>query len=212
MRIVVFGATGNVGGHLARRACEKGHEITAVVRDPARYEAPAGARVEVGDVLDAAFAARVIAGHDVVVSGLGMRYAHPWAKRRSPDDFVSRATAGLIAGARAAGVKRLQIVSAAGVGSSRAVMNFAMQVMLKLSNVGVAYADLDRTEALLAASELDWQAVRPVTLTHGPASQKAHVVASYGTFTTIPRDEVARYMLGELERPAFSERTPMIAG
>lgn len=212
MRIVVFGATGNVGGHLARRARERGHEVTAVVRDAARYEAPPGVRVEVGEVLDAAFAARVIAGHDVVVSGLGMRYAHPWAKRMSPDDFVSRATAGLIAGARATGVKRMQIVSAAGVGSSRAVMNVAMQLMLKVSNVGVAYADLDRTEALLAASELDWQAVRPVTLAHGPAHEKAHVVSSYGALMTIPRDEVARFMLTELERPAFSERTPMIAG
>lgn len=212
MKIVVFGATGNVGGHFARRAREKGHEVTAVVRDAARYSAPAGARVEVGDVLDGATVARVIAGHDAIVSGLGMRYAHPWATRMSADDFVSRATAAVIAGAKAGGVQRLQIVSAAGVGDSRPAMNFAMQMMLKWSNVGVAYADLDRTEALLAASGLDWQAVRPVTLTHAAADEKAHVVTSYGTFMTIPRDEVARFMLAELEKPAFSERTPMIAG
>ncbi len=212
MRILVFGATGNVGGHFARRARERGHEVTAVVRDRARYEAPAGVRVETGDVLDPALAASVIGGHDAVVSGLGMRYAHPWAARMSPDDFTSRATAALVAGASAAGVRRAQIVSAAGVGSSRPTMNLAMQLMLKISNVGVAYADLERTEALLAASTLDWQAVRPVTLTHAPANERAHVVAHYGALMTIPRDEVARYMLAELERPSFSERTPMIAG
>ncbi|MGW4973647.1 NmrA family NAD(P)-binding protein, partial [Streptomyces albidoflavus] len=35
MRITVFGATGGVGGEVVRQALEAGHEVTAVVRDPA---------------------------------------------------------------------------------------------------------------------------------------------------------------------------------
>ncbi|MYV41329.1 NAD(P)H-binding protein, partial [Streptomyces sp. SID1328] len=36
MRLTVFGATGGVGGEIVRQALDAGHEVTAVVRDPAR--------------------------------------------------------------------------------------------------------------------------------------------------------------------------------
>ncbi|WAC96686.1 NAD(P)-dependent oxidoreductase [Streptomyces sp. NA13] len=46
MRITVFGATGGVGGEVVRQALEAGHEVTAVVRDPAALKA-GGERLEV---------------------------------------------------------------------------------------------------------------------------------------------------------------------
>ena len=36
MKITVFGPTGGTGQQLLDQACEAGHEITAVVRDPSR--------------------------------------------------------------------------------------------------------------------------------------------------------------------------------
>ena len=38
MRIVVFGAAGNVGSRVAAEALSRGHEVTAVVRDSARFD------------------------------------------------------------------------------------------------------------------------------------------------------------------------------
>jgi uncharacterized protein YbjT (DUF2867 family) len=35
MRIVLFGATGNVGRRVAAGALNRGHEVVGVVRDPA---------------------------------------------------------------------------------------------------------------------------------------------------------------------------------
>ncbi|MBL0800300.1 NAD(P)H-binding protein, partial [Streptomyces albidoflavus] len=49
MRITVFGATGGVGGEVVRQALEAGHEVTAVVRDPAALKA-GGERLEVARV------------------------------------------------------------------------------------------------------------------------------------------------------------------
>src|SRR6185369_5714798 len=126
MKLVVFGASGNCGGHFVRLAAARGHEVTAVVRAGAAYEAPASVAVARGDVLDAAFVAGVIPGHGAVVSGLGMRYKHPWAKRESPDDFTSRATGNIVAGMKAAGVARIIVISAAGVGDSRPRLNLPM--------------------------------------------------------------------------------------
>lgn len=40
MKLVIFGATGNVGQRITKEALDRGHEVVAVVRDPARSEAP----------------------------------------------------------------------------------------------------------------------------------------------------------------------------
>jgi uncharacterized protein YbjT (DUF2867 family) len=85
-----------------------------------------------------------------------------------------------------------------------------MRLMLASSNVGIAYADLERTEKALQASELDWQAVRPTTLTRGSAG--GHIITSerFGLLDSISREDVAMYMLGELQRTSFTLRTPLI--
>ena len=208
-RIVVFGASGNCGRMFVRGAVERGHDVTAVARAPVADELPRGVRFVRGDVLDAAFVASVVPGHDVVVSALGMRYAHPWAERRSPDDFTERATANVVSAMKTAGVHRIVVISAAGVGDSRAAMNWPMRLMLKISNVGVAYADLERMEALLAGSGLDWHAVRPVTLTHGKPTGRVRSTDRYAVTATIPRADVAAYLLACVEG-GTQDRTPMI--
>ena len=50
MRITVFGAAGKVGRRVVSESLLRGHEVTAVVRDPSRLdELPAGANVLAGD-------------------------------------------------------------------------------------------------------------------------------------------------------------------
>jgi hypothetical protein len=107
-------------------------------------------------------------------------------------------------------VRRITVISAAGVGDSRPVLNLPMRFLVATSNVGVAYADLARVEAVLRASGLDWQAVRPTTLTHKAATGRVRQTDRYPATATIPREDVAAFMLDELERPEFSSRTPMI--
>ncbi len=209
MKITVFGATGNCGGHFLEHAAQRGHALVAVVRQPSFEKA--GIDVRVGDVLDAAFVQSALVGADAVMCGLGMRYAHPWATRRSPDDFMQRAVSHIATGMKASGVGRISMISAAGVGDSRSRLNWPMRVMLQISNVGVAYRDLQEAEATLAATDLDWQAVRPTTLTDRPATGAVKRVERYTITATIPREDVAGFMLGELESDDFCHRTPIIA-
>jgi hypothetical protein len=160
--------------------------------------------------MDAAFVHDVLPGHDAVMSGLGMRYRHPWAVRQSPDDFVSRATAHIVAAMRTSGVTRISVISASGVGDSRLGLNYVMRFMLATSNVGLAYADLERAEAILRASGLEWQAVRPTTLTNRAATGRVRMTTRYPVTATTPRADVAAFMLAELESPRFSTTTPQI--
>ena len=66
--ILVFGASGKIGGHVVDEALARGHTVTAVSRDPARIERrDPQLRVERGDILDPTGVGRLVAGQDVVV-------------------------------------------------------------------------------------------------------------------------------------------------
>lgn len=50
MRILVTGATGTVGGHVARQLSGTGREVIALLRDPAKADLPADVEVVRGDL------------------------------------------------------------------------------------------------------------------------------------------------------------------
>ena len=63
MRILVTGSTGYIGGRLAPRLVEAGHELRVIVRDPLKLrDAPWASDVEVvtGDLTDAAAVAEAV--------------------------------------------------------------------------------------------------------------------------------------------------------
>lgn len=66
MKIAVYGATGMIGSRIVTEARGRGHEVTAISRG-----AESGGAVLRGDAGDAAFASRVAADHDIIVSALG---------------------------------------------------------------------------------------------------------------------------------------------
>ena len=210
MKLIVFGASGNCGSHFVRLATTRGHDVTAIVRPATSYEAPDGANVVRGNVLDADFVGRVVPGPDAVMSGLGMRYRHPWARRESPPDFTSTATRHIVAAMQQAGVGRISLISAAGVGDSRAPANVFIKLMIATSNVGYAYADLERVERTLRDSGLDWQAVRPTTLSYRPGTHRVRITNRYGATDSIAREDVSTFILHEIEADRFSARTPII--
>jgi len=70
VRIAVVGANGNIGRCIVTEALARGHEVTAVVRDPDRYQGLAIA-VLPGDVLEPEDMARAAAGQSVLVSAVG---------------------------------------------------------------------------------------------------------------------------------------------
>jgi hypothetical protein len=180
------------------------------VREETLFDPPANVTVTRGNVLAAGFVAAAIPAHDAVASCLGMRYAHPWATRESPDDFISRATENIVAGMQAAGVGRISAISAAGVAESRPTANVIIRFLIATSNVGVAYADLARVEQILRESGLDWQAVRPTTLSNRPGKGHPRMTPGFAVTASIARADVAAFMLAELERPQFTARTPTI--
>ncbi|MFD7668868.1 NAD(P)-dependent oxidoreductase [Streptomyces sp. NPDC059788] len=109
-KIVIFGAGGNAGRRAVAEAVSRGHQVTAVVRDPAKHQALAGDNVTLvaGDVLDAASIAQVAAGHDAAVQASHQQGA-------DPKEFFGGAARALVEGLGQAGVRRLVLV---GIGTT----------------------------------------------------------------------------------------------
>jgi nucleoside-diphosphate-sugar epimerase len=68
MRVFLTGATGYIGGSVLETFRRAGHEVTALVRNPARVPASVGTvRVVAADLGQPAAWSEVLAGHDVLV-------------------------------------------------------------------------------------------------------------------------------------------------
>jgi putative NADH-flavin reductase len=110
MRLVLFGATGNVGQRVAAEALRRGHEVVGVVRDPAAVKSPdPRVRLVKGDATNADNIAEIVRGADAVVSAISPR---PNARGLPAPSLRANARA-LIKGLRAAGVKRVLYVGGA---------------------------------------------------------------------------------------------------
>jgi len=109
MKIALIGATGFVGAPVLNELLERGHEVTALVRNPARLPTHPHLRALACDVSDNAQVAGAVAGMDAVISAFNPGWDDP--------DLYERFMAGSAAtvrGVEAAGVRRLLVVGGAG--------------------------------------------------------------------------------------------------
>jgi uncharacterized protein len=108
-KIAVFGATGNIGGRVVREALDRGHEVTAFVRDPARL-ADEPAVVTIADALDTDAIDQAVREHEVVVSAIGAIVSGDRAMYR-------KAAEAYVAALRAAGPDSARLIVVGGAGS-----------------------------------------------------------------------------------------------
>ncbi|MFF8598711.1 NAD(P)-dependent oxidoreductase [Streptomyces sp. NPDC015232] len=202
MKLTVFGATGGIGQEIVRQALDAGHEVTAVVRDPARFSL-AGPRLDVvrSDLSDPESLRAAVAGRDAVLSGLGARN-----RADASTGVATRLTRSVLRAMESTSTRRLVVVSAAPVGPVPEGQGVADKAMLAIVNSALkdVYTDLRAMEAELAASTTDWTSVRPPKLTDKPLTGRYRRVIG-GTpprGRTLARADVAHAMLATLDDPA----------
>jgi dihydroflavonol-4-reductase len=120
MRVLVTGATGFTGGHLAATLARRGHEVRALVRPPslARFEASplraAGVTAAPADLTDAAAVRAACEGVEVVY-----HIAATYREAGQPDSAYRainvQGTLHVLDGARSAGARRVVHCSTGGV-------------------------------------------------------------------------------------------------
>ena len=109
MKIALIGATGFVGTPLVAELLQRGHQVTALARNPAKLAAQPNLATKAVDVNDADAVAAAVKGHDAVISAFNPGWDEPdlYAKFMRGHDAI-------VAGVEQSGVKRFLVVGGAG--------------------------------------------------------------------------------------------------
>ena len=207
MNVIVFGATGDTGRWITRRAVQEGHDVTAFVRDPGRMRVVHG-RVNVarGDVLDAAAVDGAVAGQDAVLSALG-------STARNPAPVLSTGVRHILDAMERHRVRRIVALSAAGaLGESAGFLFGNMGLRIFRMWLPEVYREHRAMLEGLQRSDVDWTAVRAVLLTNGPPKGRYRVavdgIPRWGF--RISRPDVADFMVRQLASDEYVRKMPAI--
>ena len=153
MKLVIFGATGNIGREVVNQALSQGHTVTAFAREASKVgiEHP-NLRIALGDVRDPVSVENAIQGHDAVLCSIG-------AGRKG--NVRTEGTRNIINAMERLGIRRLICQSSLGVGNSRGNLNAFWKYIMFGLLLRPAYADHVRQEEHVRQSNLDWTIVRP---------------------------------------------------
>ena len=199
MKVTLFGATGNAGARILKELLARGHDVTAIVRNPAKLNPQAGLTIRTGDLSDAGKVAEAVQGTEAVVSAYGPGL-------NSPGDLVG-ATERLVAGIKRAGVKRLLMVGGAGSLEVAPGVQLIDSGYLPEEWKPIALAHRDALE-ILKASDLDWTSLCPAAYFEpGPRRGvfrlgKDNLVADEKGESRISMEDYAIAMVDELEKHA----------
>ena len=197
MKIALIGATGFIGSRLLAELTKRGHEVTAIVRNPEKVPQGAGVSAKKGDVYDKDGLAALLAGHDAVISAVHYTASDPTV---------------LLAAVKQSGVKRYLVVGGAGsLEVAPGVKLFDTEefpaIYLDEARKGGAYLDLLKGE-----SGLDWTFLSPSALIE-PGERtgqfrlgKDQLLVDDKGQSRISAEDYAIALVDELEKPAHTRQ------
>lgn len=197
MKILVFGGHGKIALLTEPILVDKGHAVTAVIRNPdqvAEVE-KTGAKAQVADIAqsDVTALSEIIAGHDAVVWSAGAGGGSPERTYAVDRDAAIRA----MDAAERAGVQRFVLVSYFGASTTHGV---------DPDNSFFAYAEAKAAaDEHLRASALDWTILGPSALNLNDAS--GHIDTSADEPGEVSRANVAHVIAATLEDPTTIRKT-----
>ncbi|MCJ2011527.1 NAD(P)-dependent oxidoreductase [Methylobacterium sp. J-076] len=194
MNVALIGATGNAGARILSELSQRGHSVTAIVRNPAKVPSLPRVSAKAGNVYDQDGLAALIKGHDVVISSVHFTASDPHK---------------LLAAVKASGVARYLVVGGAGsleVAPGVKVIDtpdFPPQYKAEAAAGGV-YLDILRGER-----ELDWTFLSPSALfipgeRTGTFRLGKDELLANDQGSSISFEDYAIALVDELERPAHS--------
>jgi uncharacterized protein YbjT (DUF2867 family) len=204
VRALLIGATGPTGREVLAKATAISWRLRAMARKPDVLSSIAGEHDVVrGDVTDRVSLEAAMAGVDTVISVLGSPFT------MKPVSLLSEGTKNILSAMRAAGARRLICITGMGAGDSRGHGGFLYDQIILPLLLGRIYADKDRQEAIVSASDVDWLLVRPAFLTNGAAAAQYRILTdlSRRQQTRISRKDVAEFIVGEASAQKFSRQT-----
>jgi len=207
MKIVVIGASRGIGLEVVKQALERAHEVTALLRDPAKLALEHARLHKIrGDLGKPADVRSALSGQDAVCTCVGVN------PTRKLVELFSRGARNVLAALQDAPATKYVAVTGVGAGDSRGHGGFFYDKILQPLLLGTIYADKDREEELIKGSATDWLIVRPGFLTNGPRTGVYRAITDLTGVTAgkISRVDVADFILNQMESPSLFRQTPLL--
>ncbi len=195
MKVLVIGAAGKTGRLVVDRALAAGHSVKALVHDTdalAQQPFAEGVQIVQGDVHDPATVQTAVATCDAVIDALGGK--KPFLKT----DLESSAARIVLRAMKAAGAKRLVVISVLGAGDSGKQSPFWYENLFLPTFLHGALPDKNAMEAEVKASGVEWVLVRPPILTDDPPTGAIQIVAEHEKAHKITRADLAQFLVDQL--------------
>jgi putative NADH-flavin reductase len=209
MKIILFGANGNIGQRIAAEALSRGHEVTAALRDPSKLSLKhKNLKTVTADVSKPESVAAAARGHDLAISAVG-------PGKGSAQMLVDVAKT-LPAGLAQAGVKRLIVVGGAGSLEVAPGKQLVDQPDFPEIYKPQALAHRDAL-AIFRKSDLDWAYVSPAAFI-GPGERTGKFRTGLDQLLTdekgqsrISIDDYAIALIDEAEKPKHARQRFTVA-
>lgn len=216
VELLVVGATGRTGRDVVDEAVRRGHRVRAFARSAGANAWPDGVTAVSGSAFDRDDVDRAMAGVDAVIVAIAMTRAsdNPWARILTPLDLHTRAASVLTEAAARHGVSAYVTVSAHGVGDAAQRAGTLFLMLVRSSNIGVAYAELGRAEEIVAAAPIPWTIVRPTRLTLAAPTGRWRTGTDLVTTSLdrVPRGDVAAFLVDCAETGAHRHTRVSLTG
>lgn len=208
MKILIFGGTGKTGRELIKQGLERGHSITAIVRNPDKFKLNhPDLKIIKGNVLTPDSFEKVIHGQEAVLSALGHK------RFIIPTRILSKGTKNIINAMNKHNVNRFICITSLGVNDSK----FKLGLYYTLFTIPIIlffyFLDKSKQEKLIMNSDLNWTIIRPGQLTNGKKRTNYKHGLSVGNYILtkmISRASVAHFMLNQLDAENYSRKAPGI--
>ena len=205
MKVALIGASGFVGKAVLKELLQKGHQVTAIVRNPEKVGAAENVKVVKVNVLNTNEVVEAVKDHDAVIS----TYNAGWSNPDLYNEFLNGAKA-IQEGVKKAGVRRLIFVGGGGslfiADGVQLVDTDAFPAEWKPG----ALAARDYLNYIRSEDKLDWTFLSPAIEMHQGTSgeRKGHyrtglenpVFDSHGR-SVISVEDTALAIVDELENP-----------
>jgi uncharacterized protein len=207
MKVALIGASGFVGSKILAEALQRGHQVTAIVRNPEKIPPDKNLNTKKADVIAVEDLAKVLAGHDVIVSAFnparGVAGAHVY-------DLHVQGHKAILAAAKQSGVKRFL-----GVGGAASLKTPEGIELIDSPQFPAAYEQFkpgirgtrELYYLLKQEPSLDWVFIAPsIVIAPGERTGKFrigkdHVLYNDKGESKISLEDYAAALVDEMERP-----------
>lgn len=157
MKILILGATGRTGKLVLKHALDNGYQVHCLARNSKRIRPQQGLTIFEGDANSHEDLKNAMTGCKAIISALNISRTSdfPWAKLRTPKTNLSDVMQKLTVIAKQEHIQRIVICSAWGVAETKKDLPFWFRWLIKYSNIGVAYKDHEKQEAILSSTNLN---------------------------------------------------------